>query len=148
MRDKYNELNFLFQDWYFEYGIKGDKSRRCEPNQRDFFKGLVQSRCNVTHRDHKWYDNAYNMIIKVNDFANKTRQDDDMVQILLNCIVTGNNVPFNKKKNKKEWGNVFKLIHSDKHWTAESAEFRTRTGYTIEQLQVLTQILNETSQYL
>ena len=57
------------------------------------------------------------MKIKVNDYANKTRTDDvnndELVHILLNCIITGKNVAFDKQTNKKEWVKVNLLIHPD-----------------------------------
>ena len=49
-----------------------------------------------------WYKDAYDLVVEVNDYAEKIKTDhfnnDHLVQILLNSIVTGENVPFNKKK--------------------------------------------------
>ena len=193
---KYIELNYIYKEWYFAYGFKGDPSGICKPRDNNYnhnhqynyssgahpppppprgeqhynyrsppprgsaggghwynrgsdkhshYKGLVHSRCDTANRDHKWYKDAFDLIIQVKDFAQGTRSKDDygIVGLLLNCIVNNKNTIIDRETNGSEWRKIGLIFHPDRIERPQAKEFIYKTGYTKEQMFMLYQIQSE-----
>jgi hypothetical protein len=210
---KYTELNYIYSEWYYAYGIQADLTGACKPrnnnhsnqhhhhqhnhhyqynqhqhnynkgahappprgsagdgnryhgynhgynhggggynppppprvNKHSHYKGLIHSRCNTANRDYKWYKDAYDLIIQVRKFAEDTRSKDDygILGLLFNCIVNNKNTIIDREKNGSEWRKIGLIFHPDRIEKPQARDFRDKTGYTIEQMLMLSKIQSE-----
>ena len=85
------------------------------------------------------------MIIQVKDFAQGTRSKDDygIVGLLLNCIVNNKNTIIDRETNGSEWRKIGLIFHPDRIERPQAKEFIDKTGYTKEQMFMLSQIQSE-----
>ena len=106
---------------------------------------LVQSQCNTANRDHKWYKDAYDLIIQVNEFAQKTKSkhDQGIAGILLNCIVVNKNTAIDREKRNSEWRKLGMILHPDRIGAGNIKKFMEKTDYSKEQMHALSQIYTD-----
>ena len=114
-------------------------------DKHSHYKGLIHSRCDTANRDHKWYKDAYDLILKVKDFAQDTRSKDDygIVGLLLNCIVNNKNTIIDRETNGSEWRKIGLIFHPDRITKDTAKTFMQKTGYTEEQMFMLSQIQSD-----
>ena len=114
-------------------------------DKHSHYKGLVHSRCDTANRDHKWYKDAFDLIIQVKNFAQDTRSKDDygIVGLLLNCIVNNKNTIIDRETNGSEWRKIGLIFHPDRITKDQAKDFMKKTGYTEEQMLMLSQIQSQ-----